>query len=79
MMKKNDDFSSAEWMEMLRQPQTQALIARLQQLDSSSIEAAAQMAADGNTEGAKELLTPLLKDEQVQNLTQQLRDQHGGI
>lgn len=79
MMKKNEDFSSAQWMEMLRQPQAQALIARLQQLDSSSIEAAAQMAVDGNTEGAKALLSPLLKDEQVQNLTQQLRDQNGGI
>lgn len=79
MMKKNNDFSSAEWMEMLRQPQTQALIARLQQLDSSTIEAAAQMATNGDTEGAKALLSPLLKDEQVQNLTRQLRDQHGGI
>ncbi len=79
MMKKNDDFSSAEWMELLRQPQAQALIARLQQLDTSAIEAAAQMAVSGNTEGAKELLSPLLKDEQVQNLTQQLRDQNGGI
>ncbi len=79
MMNKNNDFSSAEWMKMLRQPQTQALIARLQQLDSSTIEAAAQLAANGDTEGAKALLSPLLKDEQVQNLTQQLREQHGGI
>lgn len=79
MMNKNNDFSSTDWMKMLRQPQTQALIARLQQLDSSAIEAAAQLAANGDTEGAKALLSPLLKDEQVQNLTQQLREQHGGI
>lgn len=79
MMKKNDDFSSAEWMELLHQPQAQALIARLQQLDTSAIEAAAQMAVSGNTEGAKELLSPLLKDKQVQSLTQQLRNQNGGI
>lgn len=79
MSKNFNDFSSAELMKMLRKPETQALISRLQQLDSAAIEEAAKMATNGNTEGAKDLLTPLLKDEQVQNLTQKLRDENGGI
>ncbi len=79
MMKNNSDFSKEDLMQMLRQPETQALISRLQQLDSAAIETAAKMAADGNTEGAKNLLSPLLQDKQVQDLTQQLRDQHGRI
>lgn len=79
MSKNFSDFSSAELMKMLQKPETQALISRLQQLDSATIEEAAKKATNGNTEGAKELLTPLLKDELVQNLAQKLRDENGGI
>lgn len=77
MMQNNPDFSKAQLMKMLQRPETKALMARLQQLDASAIEQAAKLASGGNAEAAKDLLSPLLQDEQVQNLTQKLRDENG--
>lgn len=79
MVNKNGDFSSFDFAKMLQQPQARALLARLQQLDSATLQQAAQSATQGDTEGAKALLTPMLQDEQVRDLTQQLRDANGGI
>lgn len=79
MLKKSDDFSSADIKKLLRQPETQALISRLRQLDTAAIEQAAQMAAHGDAKGAQQMLEPLMQDGQVQELTRRLRDQHGGI
>lgn len=77
MAKKNDEFSQADLMRMLRQPETQALLARLQELDVNALQQAAQKAAQGDTNGAKDLLTPLLQDEQVQKLTGEMRKRNG--
>lgn len=77
MAKKNDEFSKNDLMRMLRQPETQALLARLQQLDSNVLQQAAQKATQGDTSGAKELLQPLLQDEQVQKLTEEMRQRNG--
>lgn len=79
MVKKNDDFSQADLAQMLRRPEAQALLARLRELDQNALQQAAQMAFSGNTEGAKELLTPLLNDEQVQKTAEKLRNADGGI
>lgn len=79
MVKKNDDFSSFDLAKLLQQPQARALLARLQQLDNSALQQAAQSAASGDTDAAKAALSPLLLDETVRNLTQQLRDANGGI
>lgn len=79
MVKKNENHSSFDLAKMLQQPQTRALLARLQQLDSETLQQAAQSATQGDTEAARRLLTPLLQDEQVRDLTQQLRDANGGI
>lgn len=79
MAKKNDDFSPAELMRLLQRPETRALLNRLQQLDSSALAQAAQAATHGDTEKAKQVLSPLLQDEQVQKLTQQMRGSNGGI
>ena len=64
---------------MLRQPEAQALLARLQQLDPSSLQNAVNLAFRGDTAGAKEALSPILRDQEVQRLTEQMRDGHGGI
>ncbi len=79
MFQKNGDFSKSELERMLRQPEAQALLARLQQLDPSSLQNAVNLAFRGDTAGAKEALSPILKDQEVQKLTEQMRDGHGGI
>ena len=79
MFQKNGDFSKSELERMLRQPEAQALLARLQQLDPSALQNAVNLAFRGDTAGAKEALSPTLKDQEVQKLTEQMRDGHGGI
>ena len=79
MFQKNGDFSKSELERMLRQPEAQALLARLQQLDPSSLQYAVNLAFRGDTAGAKEALSPILRDQEVQRLTEQMRDGHGGI
>lgn len=79
MVKNNEEFSGFDLAKLLRQPQTQALLARLQQLDGAALQQAARLAQSGDTEGAKELLSPLLRDRQVQDLASQMRDSNGGI
>lgn len=79
MSKNNPEFSPADLMKMMRQPETQALIARLRTMDASTLEQAARKASAGDTASAKALLEPLLHDGEVQELTRKLRDRHGGI
>jgi hypothetical protein len=79
MFQKNGDFSKSDLERMLRQPEAQALLARLQQLDQSALQNAVDKAFRGDTAGAKEALSPLLADRQVQQLSEQMRDGHGGV
>ena len=79
MFQKNGDFSQSDLARMLRQPEAQALLARLQQLDQSAMQRAVDMAFKGDTAGAKDALSPLLQDEQVRQLSERMRDGNGGI
>ena len=79
MFQKNGDFSKSDLERMLRSPEAQALLARLQQLDQAALQNAVDKAFRGDTAGAKEALSPLLADSQVQQLSKQMRDSHGGI
>lgn len=79
MERKNPEFSQSDLARMLRQPEARELMARLRQLDSAALQQAVQQAMSGNTEGAKELLTPMMHDPEVQHLTTRMRDSHGGI
>lgn len=79
MFQKNGDFSKSDLERMLRSPEAQALLARLQQLDQSALQSAVDKAFRGDTAGAKEALSPLLADRQVQQLSEQMRDGHGGV
>ena len=79
MFQKNGDFSRSELEQMLRSPEARALLARLQQMDQAALQNAVNLAFRGNTDGAKEALSPLLADREVQKLTEQMRDSHGGI
>ena len=79
MFQKNGDFSKSDLERMLRTPEAQALWARLQQLDQTALQNAVDKAFRGDTAGAKEALSPLLADRQVQKLSEQMRDGHGGV
>ena len=79
MFQKNGDFSKSDLERMLRSPEAQALLARLQQLDQTALQSAVDKAFRGDTAGAKEALSPLLADRQVQKLSEQMRDGHGGV
>ena len=79
MFQKNGDFSKSDLERMLRSPEAQALLARLQQLDQAALQNAVDKAFRGDTAGAKEALSPLLADRQVQQLSEQMRDSHGGV
>lgn len=79
MFQKNHDFSQSDLTRMLRQPETQALLERLKQMDPVALQNAVNMAFRGNTDGAKDSLAPLLSDPEVQRLSGQLRDGHGGV
>ncbi len=75
MFEKNQDFSKADLAALLRQPEARALLARLQQMDQSTLQQAVDRAFRGDTSG----LQPLMQDEQVQRLAQTMRNGHGGI
>ena len=79
MFQKNGDFSKSELEQMLQSPEARALLAKLQQLDQSALQQAVDRAFRGDTAGAKEALSPLLADREVQKLSEQMRDSHGGI
>ena len=79
MTQANDNFFPTDPEQLLRSPQAQALLAQLQQMDQSLLAQAAQLAADGNADGAQQLLRPILQDETIQRLTREMRDGHGGI
>lgn len=79
MFQKNGDFSKSDLERMLRSPEAQALLTRLQQLDQAALQNAVDKAFRGDTAGAKEALSPLLADRQVQQLSEQMRDGHGGV
>ena len=79
MFQKNGDFSKSDLERMLRSSEAQALLTRLQQLDQAALQNAVDKAFRGDTAGAKEALSPLLADRQVQQLSEQMRDGHGGV
>ena len=79
MFEKNHDFSRSDLTDLLRQPETRALLERLKQMDPAALQNAVNLAFRGNTEGAKDALSPLLADPEVQRLSGQLRENHGGV
>ena len=79
MFQKNGDFSKSDLARMLRQPEAQALLARLQQLDQAALQTAVDLAFRGDTAGAQQALGPLMADGEVQKLSQKMRGGNGGI
>ena len=79
MFQKNHDFSQSDLSRMLAQPEARALLERLKQMDTAALQNAVNLAFKGDTSGAKDALSPLLSDPEVQRLSQQMRDSHGGV
>ena len=79
MFQKNGDFSKSDLERMLRHPEAQALLARLQQLDQAALQNAVNLAFRGDAAGAKDALSPLLQDDEVKRLSDKMRDSNGGI
>lgn len=77
MWKKSNDFSGEELSRLLSSPQAQALARMLQQMDPKMLNRAAELAAQGDTLGAKDALQPILSDPNVQNLIQNKEESHG--
>lgn len=79
MFQKNSEFSQSELTRMLRQPEAQALLERLKQMDPAALQNAVNLAFRGNTEGARDALSPLLSDPEIQRLSKQMRDSDGRV
>ena len=79
MWKKNYDFSPEALSQLLHSPQAMALAAMLQKADPNLLRQVADAETKGNTEAAKELLSPLLKDPNISKLAGELGEKHGGI
>lgn len=77
MMDKNNDFSTPNPSQLLRNPQVQKLLTHLQSMDPELLRQAASLASSGHTAEAQQLLTPILQDDEVQKLTNEMRDRHG--
>ena len=77
MWKKSDDFSKEDLSRLMASPQARALAQILQQMDQNTLNHAAAMAAQGDPEGAKAMLSSVLNDPQVRNLIQNMEEPHG--
>ena len=76
---KNQDFSQEDLAQMLRRPEAQELLSRLRQLDSAALHNAVHQAMQGNTDSARQILTPMMQDPKIQSLAEQMRGGYGGI
>lgn len=79
MWKKSDDFSGEALSQLLHSPQAQALARLLEQMDSDTLNRAASMASQGDTEGARKALSPVLEDGRVKQLLKDMEASNGGI
>ena len=79
MVQKNEEFSQSQLRQMLQSPEAAALLSRLRQMDPGTLRQAVDLAFRGQTGQARDVLSPMLQDAEVQELTKKMRDGHGGI
>lgn len=72
MQKNSQDFSMQEALRLVESPAGQQLLALLQRSDGAQLQKAADQAAAGNYDSARQALAPLLDSPQVQALLKQL-------
>lgn len=72
MVKKSEDFSMEEVMQLAKSPAGQQLLAMLQRADPDTVQQAAGQAAAGNYKQAASTLKTLLSSPEAQALMKQL-------
>lgn len=72
MQKKSEDFSIQEAMRFAKSPAGQQLLAMLQQSDTGELQKAMDQAVAGDYGQAKQTVSSLLTDPEIQKLLQQL-------
>lgn len=78
MQKNSGNFSIEDARRLAQTPAGKQLLSMLQGADSAQLQNAAQQAAAGNLEQAKQALAPLLNSPQIQALLNQLGGQLNG-
>lgn len=71
MQKNSSEFSMHDAMRIAKSPAGQQLLAMLQKQDTNALQEAAQQASAGNYEQAKQSLSALLQNEDIQALLKQ--------
>lgn len=79
MWEKNKDFSGEMLSRLLRSPQAMALAKLLEQMDPDTLNRAASMASQGDTDAARKALSPVLEDGRVKRLLEDMEASNGGI
>lgn len=79
MVQKNEDFSQSRIQELLQRPEAAQLLSLLKQIDPAALQQAVRLAFQGQTDRARDVLSPMLQDDKVQELTRKMRDGNGGI
>ena len=72
MVKKSEDFSMEEIMNLAKSPAGQQLLAMLQRSDSGKVQQAADLAAAGQYNQAAQALQSMLSSPEAQALIKQL-------
>ena len=72
MQKNSSDYSMEDAARLAQTPAGQQLLALLQRSDGAQLQKAADQAAAGNYDSARQALAPLLDSPQVQALLKQL-------
>ncbi|MBQ3192390.1 MAG: hypothetical protein IJB59_02340 [Oscillospiraceae bacterium] len=67
-------YDLSELMRLARSPAGQQLIALLQERGGTALQDAAQMASSGNLDGAKQILSSLLAQEDARTLLKKLEE-----
>lgn len=77
MQKNSGNFSIEEAMRLAKSPAGQQLISHLQEQDPDRVNKAMAEASGGNYAEAKQILSALLKDKNVQNFMKQFGERDG--
>lgn len=77
MTDKNNDYSTPNPAHLLQNPKVQKLLVHLQQMDPELLRQAVSLASSGHTDQAQQILSPILKNEEVQQLAKEMRESNG--
>ncbi len=77
MTDQTDHFPVQDPTQLLQNPQIQKLMEKLQHMDPEMLQNAVSLVSNGSISQAQNLLSPILQDEDVKKLMQEMRDPNG--